>query len=109
MPAVRELMERRGDPKPLWLTEFGWSTTTVRGSSNWLNGVGEQTQATYVSQALDQVQEWPYVDVAIYFKLADTSPDPADTVANFGLLNYDGSPKPAYGAFQDAAQPFDGA
>lgn len=107
VPAVRDLMERRGDLKPLWLTEFGWSTTTVRNSANWLNGVGEETQARFVTQALDQIQEWSYVDVAIYFKLEDTSSDPADTVANFGLLNYDGTPKPAYEAFQAAAQPFD--
>ena len=108
VPAVRDLMERRGDPKPLWLTEFGWSTTNVRNSANWLNGVGEGTQARFVTEALGQIQKWPYVDVAIYFKLADTSSDPADTVANFGLLSYNGNPKPAYEAFQAAAQPFDG-
>lgn len=108
VPAVHQLMERRGDDKPLWLTEFGWSTASVRGSAGWLNGVSEETQARYVTQALEKIQDWDYVDVGIYFKLLDTSSNERDTVANFGLLEDDGSPKPAYDAFQAAAQPFAG-
>ena len=108
VPAVRDLMQRRGDDKPLWLTEFGWSTTSVRDSAGWLNGVNEDTQARYVTQALEKIQEWDYVDVAIYFKLEDTSADERDTVANFGLLEDDGSEKRAFEAFKEAAQPFAG-
>ena len=106
VPAVRELMVKKGDDKPLWLTEFGWSTANVRNSAGWLNGVNEDTQARYVTQALDKIQSWDYVDVGIYFKLEDTSPNEGDTVANFGLLEDDGSEKPAFEAFQEAAQPF---
>lgn len=106
VPAVRSLMVKRGDAKPLWLTEFGWSTANVRNSSGWLNGVNEQTQAAFTVEAMHQIHRWKYVDVAIYFKLIDTSANASDTVANFGLLRYNGSPKPAYYAFKAAASKF---
>ncbi len=106
VPAVRKTMVKQGDAKPLWLTEFGWSTADVRGSSGWLNGVNESTQAAFTVDALDQISRWKYVDVAIYFKLIDTSSNPSDTVANFGLLRHDGTPKPAYHAFKAAAADF---
>ncbi len=106
VPAIHRFMLKHNDPKPLWLTEFGWSTTSVRGSANWLNGVSEQTQANYIGEALDEIAGWDYVDVAIYFKLMDTSSDDSDTVANFGLMRYDGSPKPAYSAFERSTAAF---
>ena len=106
VPAVRAVMLRNGDDKPLWLTEFGWSTTTTRGGEQWENGVTPQQQARHLEQAFDQLRRWDYVDVGIWFNLRDTSADPADRVGNYGLIEDDGSDKPAFAAFRSAAARF---
>lgn len=103
VPAVRRVLERRGDPEPLWLTEFGWSTCSVRDGESWQNCVSETTQAQYLRLAFEQTTEWAYVDVGVWFNLQDTAADPRARIAHYGLLGYDGSPKPAYGAFAASA------
>jgi polysaccharide biosynthesis protein PslG len=104
VPAVRDVLMSHGEDKPIWLTEFGWHTSTIRGSSTWRNGVDEQTQALYTEQALAKVSEWPYVPVAIVYELQDESDDLGDRLSNFGLLRYDGTPKPALEAFSRGAR-----
>jgi hypothetical protein len=103
VPAVHAVQQRYGNDKPLWLTEFGWSTNSVRNSENWLNGVDDAQQARFVSQALAQIRSWSYVDVAIYFGLLDTGGDKSSTIDNFGLMHQDGTAKPAYAAFRSGA------
>jgi polysaccharide biosynthesis protein PslG len=103
VPRVRDTLLRHGDDKQLWLTEFGWSTCTVRGDDAWDNCVDETTQAAWLKEAFARMQSWSYVDVGVWFNLEDTSADEGDRVDNYGLLRQDGSDKPAYGAFRDAA------
>lgn len=104
VPAVRNVLVQNGNPKPLWLTEFGWSSCTVRDDpEGWRNCVDESTQAEYLRLAYRQMEEWPYVDVGVWFNLQNWGPDPADRVANYGLLDYQGNPKPAYASFLAAA------
>jgi len=103
VPAVHDAMVRNGDDKPLWLTEFGWSTNTVRGANAWENGVDEATQAVYVRQALDLVRSWSYVPVAIYYGMKDMGANRSDMLSNYGLTHTDGSAKPALAAFRTAA------
>ncbi len=98
--AIHATMARHGDPKPIWLTELGWSTATTRGARPWQNGVDEATQARYLEQAYDQVSRLPYVEATVWFNLIDTSHSSSDSVGNFGLLRHDWSAKPAYDAFQ---------
>ena len=104
VPAVRDVLLSHGEDKPIWLTEFGWHTSTIRGSSTWRNGVDEQTQALYTEQALAKVSDWPYVPVAIVYELKDESDDLGDRLSNFGLLRHDGTPKPAFDAFSRGAR-----
>jgi hypothetical protein len=104
VPAVRAAMLAQGDRKPLWLTEFGWSTAAVRGRAPWENGVGPRAQARYLSQAFALMRSWPYVHVGMWYDLADTSRDPQDRVGHYGLLGADGRPKPAWAAFRWAAR-----
>lgn len=108
VPAVRAVMLLRGNSKPVWLTESGWSTSSVR-SEPWLSGVSEADQARYLEEQYDQIRSWDYVAVNIWFNLQDTSSDPADLVGNYGLLRPDGSEKPAYAAFRRAADRLAGA
>jgi len=103
VPAVHKVLRQNGDDKPLWLTEFGWNTSTLRNGPTWENGVSEKQQALYTQQALVKVKDWPYVPVAIIHELQDEKADRSERNANFGLLRYDGSMKPAFEAFHTGA------
>ena len=103
VPAVRDVQLRYGDTKPLWLTEYGWSTSTVRNAEPWVNGVDESVQAQYVGEAITQLPKWPYVEAAILYGLLDMGSDRTDRNSNFGLLRQDFTPKPAFAAFRTAA------
>ena len=109
VPAVRATMVRHGDDKPLWLTELGWSTTSVRGAEAWRNGVSEAAQAAYVTQALAQVESWDYVPYAIYYNLLDLADRSRERADHFGLARRDGRAKPALQAFRVAAGAMGGA
>jgi hypothetical protein len=101
---VRNTLVQHGQHQPLWLTEFGWSTCNVRHQSQaWENCIDEQTQAQYLRQGFQQMRQWSYVQVGVWFKLQDTTPDRGSRNDNYGLLRYDGTEKPAFAAFRDAA------
>ena len=103
VPSVRKVLLRHGEDKPIWLSEFGWHTASIRDVTTWKNGVNEETQARYIEQLLLQVKQWPYVPVAIIYELQDESADRTDRNSNFGLLRYDGTFKPAFEAFHRGA------
>lgn len=103
VPKIRETMLAYGDSRPLWLTESGWTTSTVRGSEHWRNGVSEASQALFIRQQAQQVVRWPYVRANITFNLLDVGGDRADRNSNFGLMRADGSSKPAFAAIRAAA------
>jgi hypothetical protein len=102
VPAVRDVMRRYGDHKPIWLTEFGWSTCNVRGPVSWQNCVDRDTQATYLKRAFRQMASWSDVPVGIWFNLENTTSAPDDRVGNYGLLTQDDSPKPSFWAFRQS-------
>jgi hypothetical protein len=104
IPAVRKVMHRHGDHKPIWLTEFGYSTCNVRGEESWRNCVSKDTQARYLKRAFLQMNEWGDVPVGIWFNLKNWSDDAGDRVANYGLLTADGHEKPAFDVFADVAR-----
>jgi polysaccharide biosynthesis protein PslG len=103
VPAIHEVMQRNGDTRPIWLTESGWSTSTVRTPDHWRNGVSEAAQATFMREQAEQVAHWPYVKVNIWFNLLDAGSDRADKYSNCGLVRVDGTAKPAFAAFRTAA------
>lgn len=107
IPAVRDVMTRYGDERPLWLTELGWSTTTVRDAPAWINGVSETMQARYIAEALDQAKNWDYVDVIILYNLVDKGSDKSSLQDNFGLVRTDGREKPGLAAFREGAARLD--
>jgi hypothetical protein len=92
---VRATMQAHGDPKPIWLTQFGWSTTTQSGL-----GVSAQTQADYLTRAYECLEQDPYVQVALWFSLRNQSGD--DTWrGQLGMMSRNFTPKPAYDALKD--------
>jgi len=96
---VRNTMVANGDSaKRIWLTEFGWSTTTGA------YGVSEATQAQFLTKALDKIRSsYPYVQTAFWYNFRNNfwlDNAPGDYEANLGLLRVDFSAKPAYAALQ---------
>lgn len=96
---VHNTMVANGDSaKRIWLTEFGWSTTTAA------YGVSEATQAQFLTEALDSLRtSYPYVQTAFWYNFRNnfwSANAPADYEANLGLLRVDFSAKPAYAALQ---------
>jgi hypothetical protein len=103
---VHGVMQAHGDgAKPIWMTEFGWSTATGKCiSGKWAGqkaaGVSETDQALFMRQALHCVAGDGYVPVMIWFQLRDAGPQ--DTAEQrFGLLHYNGAHKPSWKALQD--------
>ena len=59
---VRDVMLANGDDKPIWFTEFGWST-------NSLPGLGRQRgqPGRLLTRAMRCIEQDPYVQVAIWY------------------------------------------
>lgn len=98
---IRSYFQALGIDKPTWITEFGWSTCAANPSSC----VTEATQATYLTKAFELIRARPWVQAAFLYHYNDlgTNPDPADKEARYGLTRPDGTHKPAYTAYQQAA------
>jgi hypothetical protein len=99
-PAYREIravMLANGDDKPMWLTEFGWATTTLAGL-----GVSEATQAAYFELAMECLEQDPYVELAVWYIYRNHAwAQNADTwLDQLGLVRTDFSRKSAYDAFK---------
>ncbi len=104
---IHTLMAANGDGSlPIYMTEIGWASTDAECTTGaWAGqkaaGVTEAQQATFLQQAyhcLAQPQ-YSYVKAAMWFEMYNggTSRAPLD---NYGLLNADFSPKPAFAAFE---------
>ena len=100
VPAVHDVMVKYGDPKPLWLTEFGWSTCSGhRSGPDWDRCVDQPTQATYLAEAYNQMRPWSYVPVGIWYELKNAGSDDTDRLDNYGLIQANELPKPSYPVF----------
>ena len=93
---LRAVMAAQGDAKPIFFTEFGWSTST-QGC-----GVSESVQADWLTRAYRFVEQDRYVEVALTYTLRNHfSMNDADNVeARYGLMRTDFTPKPSYSAFK---------
>jgi hypothetical protein len=108
--SVHAEMVAAGDAaKPIYMTELGWSATGAEcETGHWagqkLAGVSEQTQATYLRQAYHCLAQpkYSYVKVAMWFELFNGGTSTA-WLDNFGLLNHDYVPKPAFSAFKQVS------
>jgi polysaccharide biosynthesis protein PslG len=101
-------MSARGDDKPIWLTEFGWNTSSERCNPEagiWQGGVSEDMQANFMSRAFALVEQDRYVQVAIVYSVRNLAGDASSPEARYGLMRRDYSPKPAFEAFRRFANP----
>lgn len=102
LASVHALMARYGDGhKPIWATEFGWSSHPNVGTErNWERGVTERQQADYLVRALELVRTtMPYVTHMFWYADRDYKAGSVQN-SNYGLLRNDWSAKPAYTALK---------
>jgi hypothetical protein len=107
MRIFRRVLDRHGDRRtPLWITELGWSTSGKGWAGSPFQAT-ERTQATNLTRsfsALIRVRKSLRL-LRVYWHDWRDLPDPnADTVYQMGLLRGDGTPKPAWKAFQRFAR-----
>ena len=99
--AVHDLMTANGDgDKPIWFTEFGWSSHANTSSmANWELGVTPQEQGDYLVRTLQLIkQAYPYVTNAFWYEANDEHTGTTVNNDNYGLLDSNLAPKPAYSA-----------
>lgn len=113
MSQMHAIMAANGDAgKQIWITEFG-SPTGGPGATALTNSYGygawhvsEALQAETVSDFFSDSRSLPWVGLVFWYSYQDAGYT-SDTNENFfGLLRYDGSPKPAYYVFQQDAANF---
>lgn len=105
-PSLRSVMIKNNDgDKKIWITEFGAPTGGPGGliSSNNYNGsknsdhVTESIQSQIISDAVNLTEKMPWIDGPLFFYTYQDSGTAQNTIENFfGLIRYDGTPKPAY-------------
>lgn len=89
---LRSTMDGKGDTyKPIWLTEYGWN----------VNQVGEQNQATYLEDSLNDFAAISSVTIATFQIIADI---PASNTYK-GLTLQSLNPRPAYSTFSSYVKP----
>jgi len=108
---VAATLAARGDSaKKIWMTEFGWSsTTTTCARGMWAGkkpaGVTEAKQAEHMAKAWYCLSQDDSVAVAAWFTLYDDPTAPNEELRHYGLLRGPGAAaKPAYKAFSDYAR-----
>jgi hypothetical protein len=92
-PSLRSIMIANGDSaKKIWITEFG--APTVGNSS-----VGDSGESTDLVQAIDAVRGLSWIGSLYIYTWEDVTTDASN---GFGVLNSDGTQKPAYSAVAHA-------
>ncbi len=103
--AVRDTLRARGERRPVWITEIGWNTSTLRGAP-FNDGVTPAQQASYLRRALrelDRDRDGVGIAESVFvYRLRDGGVDPADPQQNYGLLRQDRERKPAFEAVRNA-------
>ena len=95
--SIREVQAANGDTTPLWLTEFGWSSCWPRYRLQQEQAcVTPQTQALNITNTFRSLARTPYIAAEVLYQLQGS------TSENFGVLNANGTHKPAFAALSRA-------
>ncbi|MDQ1702365.1 MAG: polysaccharide biosynthesis protein PslG, partial [Frankiaceae bacterium] len=113
---VHKTMLDNSDDKPIWISEFGWSSSQSdtehpqcqRGASANIkpSGVTEADQATFLTQAYHCASADPYLQLMDWFTARDASAAEAfnfDELEHYGLLRTNSTKKPSWSAFNTLA------
>jgi hypothetical protein len=96
------LCEQHGGRRPLWLTEWCWTTEIPGGST-------EERSALLTGRGIVLALGTGLVDRIFWFRLADPGTDRFYSEDNYGLCYNDLTPRPAYFALRTCARLLDGA
>ncbi len=95
LPDIYRVVRNNGDgKKPFWLTEYGARTGTTS------NSVSFARQTALMKDAYRETKKLPFVQALFFYSLRDASTNRKEPEDNFGLLRFDGSPKPVYTAMR---------
>jgi hypothetical protein len=99
---LRDVMEAHGDQRPIWITEFGWTTANPAPGYEYGAQVSEAEQAEYLVRAFEIARtEWPWVTGMFVWNLNfSTLVGPEDEKGPWSVLYPDWSPRPAYDALR---------
>lgn len=89
-----DLQRRAGRPVRVYLTEMAWPAH--QGAC----GISEQAQAENLVKMFLLAKTMPFIKGIWWYDLQNDGPDPKNREHNFGLLDHELRPKPAYLALQ---------
>ena len=106
-----ERIAAAGSDKPLCVTEFGWAT--AEGFDGYPPGFEFaldntlQEQAEWDRQAFQLMREWGFVRLAFLWNLnySQLGWGPEDPNAPYALIDFNGVPRPAFGAIASMEKP----
>jgi hypothetical protein len=103
--AIHEVQLATGDPAPLWLDEFGWTSCWPRERTEQQQGcVTPRVQAENLKSTFRALSRSGYVAAAVLYKLQDSP------FEDFGVLSSSGARKRSFGALASVlASPFGSA
>lgn len=104
---LRTVMLEFSDDRPMWVTEFGWTTENQAEGYEYGADISEEDQAEYLVNAFDVArQQIPGVTGMFVWNLNfSTMVAPEDEKYPWSVLNGDWSPRPAYTALQQMPKP----
>ena len=89
--SIHRVMAAHGDRKPVWLTEFGWTSCYPGSDSEGEHAcVTASQQAKDLGDVLRALRGHGWIHAAVVYNLRDTADE------HFGLLSSGGSRKPAF-------------
>ncbi len=97
--------------RKLCVTEFGWATSEGFGGSppefEFAEDNTLEEQAEWNVQAFQLQRDWGTTWIAYLWNLnyANLSRDPSDPNVPYSIVNFDGVPRPAYGALEQMEKP----
>ncbi len=95
--SIHEVQLANGDPKPLWLNEFGWSSCyPLQKVQQEQACVTAQTQAANLTNTFRELAHTTYIAAEVVYKLQGFLQE------EFGVLYASGTPKPAFVALSQA-------
>lgn len=104
---LHQVMADNRDDRPMWITEFGWTTKNDAPGYGYGAEVTEQDQAKYLVDAFKWSQtHWPWVTGMFVWNLNySTVTPPTDEKYPWSVITSDWGPRPSYTALKDMPKP----
>jgi polysaccharide biosynthesis protein PslG len=104
---LRGVMSEFGDERPVWVTEFGWTTENMAEGYEYGAEISEEDQANFLVSAFDVTREqMPWVSGMFVWNLNFTTiTSEEDEKYPWSVINSNWSPRPAYVALQEMPKP----